>query len=65
MGELAASIAHEVNQPIAGVVLNGNASLRWLARVKEESIDLQEARDGHAAHITAVALERRDASAGS
>ena len=45
MGELAASIAHEVNQPIAGVVLNGNASLRWLARVKEESIDLKEARE--------------------
>ena len=44
MGELAASIAHEVNQPIAGVVLNGNASLHWLARVKEESIDLKEAR---------------------
>ena len=31
MGELAASIAHEVNQPIAGVVLNANACLRWLA----------------------------------
>jgi signal transduction histidine kinase len=31
MGELAASIAHEVNQPLAGVVINGNACLRWLA----------------------------------
>jgi PAS domain S-box-containing protein len=45
MGELAASIAHEVNQPIAGVVINGNACLRWLSRVKEESIDLQQARE--------------------
>jgi len=45
MGELAASIAHEVNQPIAGVVLNGNACLRWLARVKEESVNLVEARE--------------------
>jgi PAS domain S-box-containing protein len=45
MGELAASIAHEVNQPIAGVVINGNACLRWLSRVKEESIDLTEARE--------------------
>jgi predicted ATPase/signal transduction histidine kinase/GAF domain-containing protein len=45
IGELAASIAHEVNQPIAGVVINGNACLRWLARVKEESIDLNEARE--------------------
>jgi C4-dicarboxylate-specific signal transduction histidine kinase len=31
MGELAASIAHEVNQPLAGIVTNGNASLRWLS----------------------------------
>lgn len=45
MGELAASIAHEVNQPVAGVVLNGNACLRWLARVKEESVYLAEARE--------------------
>jgi PAS domain-containing protein len=30
MGELAASIAHEVNQPLAAVVSNGNACLRWL-----------------------------------
>jgi C4-dicarboxylate-specific signal transduction histidine kinase len=45
MGELAASIAHEVNQPIASVVINGNACLRWLSRVKEESSELQEARE--------------------
>ncbi len=31
MGELAASIAHEVNQPISGIVLNANTCLRWLA----------------------------------
>ena len=31
MGELAASIAHEVNQPLSGVVSNGSACLRWLA----------------------------------
>jgi PAS domain S-box-containing protein len=44
LGEFAASIAHEVNQPIAGVVTNGNACLRWLARLKEESSELAEAR---------------------
>jgi C4-dicarboxylate-specific signal transduction histidine kinase len=32
MGELAASIAHEVNQPLAGVVANAEACLRWLRR---------------------------------
>lgn len=30
LGELAASIAHEVNQPLAAVVANANACLRWL-----------------------------------
>jgi PAS domain S-box-containing protein len=30
VGELAASIAHEVNQPISAVVANGHACLRWL-----------------------------------
>lgn len=30
MGELAASIAHELNQPLAAIVTNGQASLRWL-----------------------------------
>nr|WP_294974876.1 ATP-binding sensor histidine kinase [uncultured Pseudomonas sp.] len=30
MGQLAASIAHEVNQPIAATVTNANAALRWL-----------------------------------
>jgi len=30
LGELTASIAHEVNQPLAAIVTNGDASLRWL-----------------------------------
>lgn len=30
MGELAASIAHEVNQPLGSIVVNGDACLRWL-----------------------------------
>jgi PAS domain S-box-containing protein len=30
VGELAASIAHEINQPLAAVVTNGHACLRWL-----------------------------------
>ena len=34
MGELAASIAHEINQPLTGVVSSGNACLRWLANDK-------------------------------
>ena len=30
MGQLSASIAHEINQPIAGVITNASAGLRWL-----------------------------------
>ncbi|NKE73774.1 PAS domain-containing protein [Nitrospiraceae bacterium HYJII51-Mn-bac16s-1-B09] len=41
LGELAASIAHEVNQPLSGVVINGNACLRWLAFATP---NLEEAR---------------------
>ena len=42
MGELASSIAHEVNQPISGVVLNANTCLRWL---DGDSPNLNEARE--------------------
>ncbi len=42
MGELTASIAHEVNQPLAAVVTNANAGLRWLDR---ETPDLGEVRE--------------------
>lgn len=34
LGELTASIAHEVNQPLAAITTNGEASLRWLARTE-------------------------------
>ena len=42
MGELTASIAHEVNQPLSGVVSNGSACLRWLAG---ETPNIEEARE--------------------
>jgi signal transduction histidine kinase len=32
MGEMAASIAHEINQPLASVVNNASAGIRWLNR---------------------------------
>jgi PAS domain S-box-containing protein len=41
MGQLAASIAHEVNQPIAATVTNAHAALRWLDR---RPPDLDEVR---------------------
>jgi predicted ATPase/signal transduction histidine kinase/GAF domain-containing protein len=47
MGELVASIGHELNQPLAAVVTNGSACLRWLDRDKPE---LDKARQS-VAHI--------------
>ncbi len=41
IGELTASIAHEVNQPLAAVVANADACVAWLSR---ETPDLAEAR---------------------
>jgi len=41
MGELTASLAHEVNQPIAAAVTNANTCLRWLAA---NTPNLEEAR---------------------
>ncbi|KQV83409.1 hypothetical protein ASC90_20930 [Rhizobium sp. Root1220] len=42
MGELAASIAHEVNQPLTGIVASGGAALRWLSRATPDVIRARE-----------------------
>jgi len=42
MGAMTASIAHEINQPLAAIVANAGAGLRWLARTPPE---LGEARE--------------------
>ena len=42
MGELTASIAHEINQPLAAVIASGTAALRWLDRPIP---DLEEATE--------------------
>jgi signal transduction histidine kinase len=41
MGELTASLAHEIKQPIAAAITNANTCLRWLAHDRP---DLEEAR---------------------
>jgi PAS domain S-box-containing protein len=41
LGELTAAIAHEVNQPLTGLVTSGSACLRWLAA---DTPDLEAAR---------------------
>jgi PAS domain S-box-containing protein len=41
MGEMTASIAHEINQPLGAIVTSGSAGLRWLTNATP---DLEEAR---------------------
>jgi PAS domain S-box-containing protein len=48
LGEIGASIAHEVNQPLAAIVANAEACLRWL---DHETLDLDEARSAVAAIV--------------
>jgi PAS domain S-box-containing protein len=54
LGEFAASIAHEVNQPLAGILTNANAALRWLAGDSPNLAEAQQTigriiRDGNRA----------------
>jgi PAS domain S-box-containing protein len=51
MGQLSASIAHEINQPIAAIIANANAGLRWLGARRPDLDEVQQAlsrivRDG-------------------
>jgi two-component system sensor kinase FixL len=55
LGEMAATIAHEVDQPLSGVVINANACLRFLTGA---SPNLDEVRDG----LHAIARDGRRAS---
>jgi PAS domain S-box-containing protein len=56
MGELTASLAHEVNQPIAAAVTDANTCLRWLAR---DHPDVEEAREA-ASRIVKDAVRASD-----
>ncbi len=54
MHEVTAAIAHEVNQPLAAIVANGNAALRWLRKTPPEIAEAaanveQIIGDGHRA----------------
>jgi len=52
MGTTTASIAHEISQPLAAIVTNANAGLRWLNRAAPDLAEVQGAleqivKDGH------------------
>jgi C4-dicarboxylate-specific signal transduction histidine kinase len=56
MGELAASIAHEVNQPLAAIIASGDSCTAWLAN---EPPNLDKAR-GAASRIVQAATQASD-----
>jgi C4-dicarboxylate-specific signal transduction histidine kinase len=65
LGELAASIAHEVNQPLAAVLTDSQAGLRWLGRVPPDYHEVTKAveRIGAQAQRAADVIRRvRDLS---
>jgi PAS domain S-box-containing protein len=43
LGELTASIAHEVNQPLAAIIADASACLRWLAAARPDLDSIREA----------------------
>jgi PAS domain S-box-containing protein len=51
MGELTASLAHEIKQPLAAAILEANACMRWLRR---DPPDLREARGSASRMVAAV-----------
>jgi C4-dicarboxylate-specific signal transduction histidine kinase len=56
LGELSASLAHEVNQPLAAIVTNAQAAIRLLERAGVEHADVSEA-------LTDMAADAQRASA--
>jgi len=59
MGELAASLAHELNQPLGSIVMSGDACLRWLSAKPPNLDEVREAveaiiRDGTRASAVLV-----------
>jgi C4-dicarboxylate-specific signal transduction histidine kinase len=61
VGAMTASIAHEVNQPLAAIVANANAGLRWLARAEPDLDEVHSllgriVRDGHRAGDVIVSI---------
>jgi PAS domain S-box-containing protein len=67
LGEFAASIAHEINQPLAAIVAHGQAARRWLNRDVPNLVEAQEAitsavnaADGASEVITRIRALLRD-----
>jgi len=56
LGELTASIAHEVNQPLAAIATNGAAGLRWLNRPNPDMAEVRKAIENMVADTRRAAI---------
>jgi PAS domain S-box-containing protein len=43
MGQISASIAHEINQPVAAILISAETGLRWLSRAEPDTAEVREA----------------------
>ena len=61
MGAMTASIAHEINQPLAAIAANANAGLRWLARSSPDIEEVHAAlkRINNDAHRASEVIRKR------
>lgn len=55
LGELTASIAHEINQPLAAIRTHGDAGLRWLDRATPDLAEVQQSISGMVASASRAA----------
>ncbi|WP_437936575.1 trifunctional serine/threonine-protein kinase/ATP-binding protein/sensor histidine kinase [Sorangium sp. So ce341] len=63
LGELAASIAHEVNQPLAAIAADASAGINWLDRAEPDLVAVRESlvaivNDGHRAGDVLARIRR-------
>lgn len=56
MGELTASLAHEVNQPIAAAITDAHTCLRWLSRDQPDLEETRAAASGRTIMVPAHSL---------
>ena len=55
LGQLAASIAHEVNQPLSAIITYAKSGTRWLAREAPDAVEVRDCLDRIAANGTRAA----------
>jgi hypothetical protein len=64
LGELTASIAHEVNQPLGAILTTAETALRWLGRVNRMGVRIRVCWDKTVSFVVVSSLRGDHAGAG-